>query len=415
MPSSAWETTTLGTLAHVEMGQSPASELVSESEGSGVPFLQGNAEFSALHPTPRLWCRKPPKMCRRGDSLISVRAPVGAINRADQEYCIGRGLAAVRFTGANADFGYHALGYFSTALRRVAQGTTFEAVGGFDLRSLSVPRCDRAEQDRIAAILETLDDAIRRTEQVIGKLQQMKQGLLHDLLTRGVDENGDLRPSPSEAPHLYKDSPLGRIPRGWRVSIVGREFEVQLGKMLSTVAKTGRYSKPYLNNKAVQWERVDTRELQLMDFTPSEQAKFSLLPGDLLVCEGGEVGRTAMWQGELRDCYFQKAVHRLRPTRGYEPRLMLRYMRFAAICGRFTEFTSQTSIAHLTQEKLSILPLPLPPASEQRQLASMFDGLDQRLTLEVQGRGKLFTLKHGLLHDLLTGRVRVLLPAEAPE
>ena len=72
------------------------------------------------------------------------------------------------------------------------------------------------EQRRIAEILDTLDEAIRKTEQVIAKLQQMKQGLLHDILTRGIDDNGELR-DPDRHPEQFKDSPLGRIPRGWEV------------------------------------------------------------------------------------------------------------------------------------------------------------------------------------------------------
>ncbi|MFM7265891.1 MAG: restriction endonuclease subunit S [Cyanobium sp.] len=89
---SKWTWRHLGDVAHIEMGQSPPSEHVSEQSDAGLPFLQGNADFSALHPHPQLWCKKPLKSANRGDILISVRAPVGAINLADQSYCIGRGL-----------------------------------------------------------------------------------------------------------------------------------------------------------------------------------------------------------------------------------------------------------------------------------------------------------------------------------
>ncbi len=85
------------------------------------------------------------------------------------------------------------------------------------LREFAVPLPPLPEQRRIAEILDTLDEAIRKTEQVIAKLQQMKQGLLHDLLTRGIDENGELR-DPERHPEQFKDSPLGRIPREWEVA-----------------------------------------------------------------------------------------------------------------------------------------------------------------------------------------------------
>src|SRR5262245_54887965 len=86
----------LGVVADFEMGQSPSSSSVND-DGRGVPFLQGNAEFGRENPSSRLFCTSPAKLCKSGDVLISVRAPVGALNLADRTYCIGRGLAAVRF------------------------------------------------------------------------------------------------------------------------------------------------------------------------------------------------------------------------------------------------------------------------------------------------------------------------------
>src|SRR5690349_12001087 len=113
----------LRNIAHIEMGQSPDSSTVREGVHSGVPFLQGNAEFGIVHPAPRFNCVAPMKMCRAGDILISVRAPVGAMNIADRDYCIGRGLAAVRLPGMSPRLAVHLMGAAAPALRRVAQGT----------------------------------------------------------------------------------------------------------------------------------------------------------------------------------------------------------------------------------------------------------------------------------------------------
>jgi type I restriction enzyme S subunit len=114
-----------------------------------------------------------------------------------------------------------------------------------------------------------------------------------------------------------------------------------------------------------------------MDFSDSERKKFELRPGDLLVCEGGEVGRTAIWRGEKADCYYQKALHRLRPRNGAVlPEYMLHFMKYAAERQLFAGFTSTTSIAHLTREKLATVRLPLPPLSEQRRIADILDKAD---------------------------------------
>ena len=86
----------------------------------------------------------------------------------------------------------------------------------------------------------------------------------------------------------------------------------RLGKMLDSKKQTGKYLHPYLANVNVQWFRFDLENLNLMDFDEVAQSEFELRPRDLLVCEGGEIGRCAIWTGELQDCYYQKAIHRVR-------------------------------------------------------------------------------------------------------
>ena len=229
-----------------------------------------------------------------------------------------------------------------------------------------------------------------------------------DLFTRGVTPDGHLRPTREQAPDLYKPSPLGWIPREWEVVRIADAFDIQLGKMLNKLAKTGKLSAPYVGNRAVQWDYVDCSAVEEMDFTSAERQKFILLPNDLLVCEGGDVGRTAMWRGEIENCYYQKAIHRLRPKSFRAlPSYMLRFMKFARDAGYFREFTSQSSIAHLTQEKLGSIDMQLPPSDEQYRIADRLDAHDDVLQTEQSKLAKLHQQKHGLMHDLLTGRVRV--------
>jgi type I restriction enzyme S subunit len=287
-------------------------------------------------------------------------------------------------------------------------GSTFLEVNKRDTERFEILVAPLPQQQRIAEILSTVDEAIEQTEALIAKTQAIKAGLMHDLFTRGVTKDGRLRPPREEAPQLYKQSPLGWIPREWGVIAIGDAFEIQLGKMLSKASKTGTCSAPYIGNRAVQWDRVDLSNLEEMDFTPSERRKYALAAGDLLVCEGGDVGRTAMWHGEVSECFYQKAIHRLRPSNGLAlPEYMLRYMRYFYDVGGFHLFTSQSSIAHLTQEKLAVVPLRLPQIAEQVLLADRFMAIDQRVETEANKKEKLKTVKRGLMHDLLTGQVRV--------
>ncbi|HLB45524.1 MAG TPA: restriction endonuclease subunit S, partial [Anaerolineales bacterium] len=127
----------------------------------------------------------------------------------------------------------------SAQLRQLETGSNYPAVNESDVRSLRVPIAPLPEQRRIAEILDTIDAAIQQTDTLIAKLKQRKAGLLHDLLTRGLDQNGELR-DPLAHPEQFKDSPLGRIPREWGLVAVGEVFDMQLGKMLSKAARTGR-------------------------------------------------------------------------------------------------------------------------------------------------------------------------------
>ena len=263
-------------------------------------------------------------------------------------------------------------------------------------------------QSRIADVLDGIDTAIEKTEALIAKYQQIKTGLMYDLFTRGVLPNGQLRPPREQAPELYQETAIGWIPREWSLISIGTAFDIQLGKMLNQDAKTGKSSFPYVGNRSVQWDRVDLDALEEMDFSPAEREKFSLKSGDLLVCEGGDVGRTAIWDCPLENCYYQKAIHRLRPKGNQvKPRFMLRFMWYAKNTGHFDNYTSQTSIAHLTQEKLASVPMAAPSIDEQDRLIARFDGIDSILDREQDFLANLRQQKTGLMHDLLTGKVLV--------
>ncbi len=412
--SKKWNMTQLGAIADIIMGQSPDSNSYNTDE-MGIPFLQGCAEFGAFYPNPELHCFPPLRIAKKDSILISVRAPVGKMNWSDQEYCIGRGLGSVKAKAslANTHFLKHTLDQNSFFLHRRSQGSTFLAVRANDLKLFPVPDIPVKMQEKIAIIINTIDQAIEKTEALIQKYQQMKAGLMNDLFTRGVTADGKLRPSREQALELYKESPIGWIPKEWEVDNICNVFHIQLGKMLSRAAKTGKYSANYLGNKNVQWDKVDLSNLEQMDFTPNEREKYKLIANDLLVCEGGDVGRTSMWRGEMEDCFYQKAIHRLRPKdERVNPSLMLRFMRYAKQVGAFTDFTSQTSIAHLTQEQLGKVKVLIPSLAEQSLMIERFDYIDKKINTETSYFEKLIAQKSGLMHDLLTGKVPVKIDQE---
>ncbi len=176
-----------------------------------------------------------------------------------------------------------------------------------------------------------------------------------------------------------KAASLADLPGDWATPPVYARFSVQLGKMLDEKRITGTHLAPYLRNIDVQWSYVNTVDLPEMDFNQEDRERYSLRQGDLLVCEGGEVGRTCIWDGRIFECYFQKALHRLRPrTPNDEPRFFRYFMWMAVNSGMFAETTAST-IQHLTAEKLRIVRYPCPSIERQRAIADYLDRETARL------------------------------------
>jgi type I restriction enzyme S subunit len=141
---------------------------------------------------------------------------------------------------------------------------------------------------------------------------------------------------------------------------------IQLGKMLSPKSKTGTEPFPYLRNQNVQWQRFELADMATMDFSASERDKFSLRAGDLLVCEGGEPGRCAVWDGSIENCFYQKALHRLRPNSGVaDSEFLALWIQFQALRGAFEDQNAKTTIAHLPLVRLEQLIVPDVPLGEQ--------------------------------------------------
>lgn len=168
------------------MGQSPDSEFVNENQ-KGIAFLQGNADFGEISPRESYWVTEPKKMAKKGDVLISVRAPVGDINIADKEYCIGRGLASLTINKINSQYGYYSLLSEVRQLDRLSQGSTFLAIGKNDFDQLKIKSPKKIqEQQKIATILIAQGKKIVTEEKNLAKLKELKKGLMHDLLSGKV-------------------------------------------------------------------------------------------------------------------------------------------------------------------------------------------------------------------------------------
>ena len=208
------------------------------------------------------------------------------------------------------------------------------------------------------------------------------------------------------APLGCKHTEVGVIPQEWRVSSIGAEFNIQLGKMLDAAKNVG-IPKPYIGNRSVQWGRIDSDDIATVPMTVADLQRFRLRPGDLLVCEGGEIGRAAIWEEQIPECYYQKALHRLRTKGSYDAYLMMSLLQLWSSTGYLANYVTQTSIAHLPKDKLEVVPLPVPPPAEQRAIVEALSDVDQLLGSLEKLIAKKRAIKQAAMQQLLTGKTRL--------
>jgi type I restriction enzyme S subunit len=223
----------------------------------------------------------------------------------------------------------------------------------------------RSVADDLDREVAAIDSLIEQKRRLGARLQEWVLAQAYAALSQGLART-TLRPTGLPW--------LPTVPAHWTLEPLRARYSVQLGKMLNPNASGGANLAPYLRNVNVQWDHVDVSDLNEMAFDDDERTRLGLKHNDLLVCEGGEVGRTAVWRGELGTCYFQKAVHRLR-RRGQAdvPRHLYYVMRVAASVGAFRAGGNRSTIVHLTKEKLQAHRFPFPSAAEQAEIVQVLD------------------------------------------
>lgn len=399
MTPDGWQSATLGDDATVLSGQHILADECSESR-IGLPYLTGPADFQDGIIRATKYVRSPKVVCEAGDILLTVKGSgTGKLVQADATYCISRQLAAIRPQAWWGRFVLHVLSSLQSRLQDSASGL-IPGLSRDELLGLPVLLPPIGEQKKIAAILSSVDDAIEATQAVIDQLAVVKKAMMAELLTRGLPGRHK----------KFKMTEIGEVPEGWSVAPCGDLFEVQLGKMMSQNARAGANQLPYLRNENVYWHRLDLSDVSTMAFDERERSKFRLRKGDLLACEGRHIGRCGVWNDELDECYYQKALHRLRPTcdavtTGYMKFFMA--LRFRYQSDLVAEANSTSTIPHLPREKLVALPMWFPPREEQDEIVELLDTLLLRGEANEAVLDRLAVLKSAIMSVLLTGEVRV--------
>ena len=278
--------------------------------------------------------------------------------------------------------------------------TTIPNLSGGRLKSFLVPLPPLPEQRKIAKVLSTIQRAIEQQDKIIEATKKLKKSLMQKFFRFGISDLGvaDL-----------KDTKIGLLPKNWEVARLEEMFDMQQGKAMSPKSRLGISPHPFLRTVNILWGNVDLSILDYMDFTDEEMTKLCLQPDDLLVFEGGEIGRTAMWRGEIEVCGYQNHIHRLRKRRqDINPEFYMYWMQAAfLIFGLYAGEEIRTTIPNLSRGRLKSFLIPKPPFSEQQEIARILSTVDKKIATEERREATLKELFKTMLHKLMSGEIRV--------
>lgn len=412
----------LGEVADFIMGQAPPGSECNTNE-IGTIFVK-TGEFGSQYPEVCEWTTKPLKFAKTGDVLICVvGATVGKLNLAI-DCAIGRSVAAIRpVARLESKYTYFALMPFTLRLRAQSRGSAQGVIGKAELNAVQIRLPSVAEQHRIVAkvdelmalcdqletqhnsateaheklvshLLGTLAqsqsaadfsanwqriaahfDILFTTEASIDALKQtlLQLAVIGKLVPQDPNDEPILKLLKRKEDMSEEGTPF-RIPVSWAWARVDEFAQTRLGKMLDKAKNKGTLVR-YLRNINVRWFDFDLTDVKEMRFEESELDEFSLRRGDVLICEGGYPGRTAVWDEREVNIYFQKAIHRVRLPNWVNPNYFVKVLRESSDSGRLNTYFTGAGIQHFTGKGLSSFLAPLPPLAEQHRIVAKLDEL----------------------------------------
>lgn len=347
-----------------------------------------------------------------GDLILSKDGTIGRVARVDQlpgRATINGTMMLVRpARGLNYRFLYHVLNgaTFKKLVADKVSGSSIPHIFQRDMVTLPVTFPPMAYQTKLAEILDNIDIAIHETESIIAKLKAVKQGLLHDLLTRGIDANGELRPPQAEAPHLYRESPLGCIPKEWDVVFLD---DVTVRGSGHTPSK----SVPAYWSGGIKWVSLaDSHRLDniYIDETDKEISALGIAnssavlhaAGTVILSRDAGVGKSAVLAGDMA-----VSQHFMAWRCGDRLSNLFLYFHLQREKPKFEAIALGSTIKTIGLPFFKSYQLAIPPRAEQElAVSALMEGEGNVATHFVEA-AKLKELKAGLMDDLLTGRVRV--------
>ena len=276
--------------------------------------------------------------------------------------------------------------------------TTIPNLSRSRLAALEVPQPSLSEQKAIIRLLSHIRRAMGVQEQSISLARELKLTAMRQLFSRGLRDEAQ------------KETELGAMPESWDLVFIGDVFEIEQGLSLKGNLANDGHGTPFLRTSNVYWGNITLKTVSRMRLAGDPPPQKLLCRGDLLVCEGGEIGRAAVWDGEIENCLYQNHLHRLRPRDAVNtrPRFAVAWLEEGFKHRNAYEGAgNRTTIPNLSRARLAELLIPHPPSNEQQEIITILAAIDRKINLHRRKREVLDDLFKALLHKLMTGEIRI--------
>lgn len=422
MPNSTtptWDSVPFGSLClRIVNGGTPETNVPSYW-GGDIPWITG-ADFTASgvgefrrYVSERGIRASATSVVKQGNLLVVTRTGVGKLAIAPCDIAISQDITGIYIDPqkAKTEFVYFLLNRELENLKKLNQGTSINGIvrGDLEKHVVSIPR-DPSVQKKLVAVFRSIDTAIEKTEALIAKYQQIKAGLMHDLFTRGVLPNGQLRPTREQAPELYQETAIGWIPREWRFTTCSNVCDRIIDcKNRTPPEKPDGFpvirTPNVRNGEFVDAELVYTDEQSYVIWTMRGKPQV----GDIVVTREAPVGEVCMIPARHPFACLGQRMMLYRPNQQLiDPRFFLYALQSRQIQNRLDLISGGSTVGHVRVGDIRDLWMLMPKSpKEQKMIASALDGISEKLRSELAQREKLRQEKSGLMHDLLTGKVPV--------
>ena len=401
-----WRLVRLGEVVQFQQGGTP-SKALPEYWNGGIPFVTGAdlRETYIGRDNARSFLTRAglnsgaTAICKEGALLLATRTRVGLVGIAGELMGASQDITLLAPTeAADRSYLYRTLINCAGLLQQRSRGTTIQGVSREDVDSLPILLPPLPEQRAIAAVLDSIDDAIESAETVIAATEQLRDSLLHQLLTRGV---------PGWHTEWKEVPGLGTIPAGWEV--------VRLGEVCAPPEYGASASARPFDPKLPRYVRITDitddgrlRKADVASADPSAVDGYELGPGDLLFARSGTVGKTYLYRPEDGPCVYAGYLIRFRPLGEMASAEFLERFTRSQLYWRWVESMFRAGAQpNINAAEYSSLPVVLPPMKEQQAIAALLDGVDATIAEAKRERDGLQLLKESAANALLLGRVRV--------